>query len=90
VDDSYLRSGRDESGLDPIRFGVMIVLVTQMGVITPPVGVCVYVVSGMERDVRLETIFRGSMPFLVAMIVVAVLLILFPDIALILPRWIHP
>ncbi len=77
-------------GYDPIWFGVMIVLVTQMGVITPPVGVCVYVVSGMERDVPLETIFRGSMPFLVAMIVVAILLILFPDIALILPRWIHP
>ncbi len=77
-------------GFDPIWFGVMIVLVTQMGVITPPVGVCVYVVSGMNRDVPLETIFRGSMPFLLAMIVVAVLLILFPDIALILPRWIHP
>ena len=51
-------------GYDPIWFGVMIVLVTQMGVITPPVGVCVYVVSGMERDVPLETIFRGCMPFL--------------------------
>jgi C4-dicarboxylate transporter, DctM subunit len=77
-------------GFDPIWFGVMIVLVTQMGVITPPVGVCVYVVGGMEPDVPLETIFRGSMPFLLAMIVVAALLILFPDIALVLPRWIHP
>jgi TRAP-type C4-dicarboxylate transport system permease large subunit len=47
-------------------------------------------VSGMNRDVPLETIFRGSMPFLAAMIVVALLLILLPDIALILPRWIHP
>jgi len=55
-----------------------------------PAGICVYVVSGMERDVPLETIFRGAMPFLLAMIVAAVLLILFPDIALILPRWIHP
>jgi TRAP-type C4-dicarboxylate transport system permease large subunit len=77
-------------GFDPIWFGVMIVLVTQMGTITPPVGVCVYVVSGIERDVPLETIFRGSMPFLVALIVVAILLILFPDIALILPRLAHP
>jgi tripartite ATP-independent transporter DctM subunit len=77
-------------GFDPIWFGVMIVLVTQMGVITPPVGVCVYVVSGMNRDVPLETIFRGALPFLLAMVVVAALLILFPDIALILPRWIHP
>ena len=64
--------------------------VSAMGVVTPPVGVCVYVVSGVEREVPLETIFRGSLPFLAAMIVVAILLILFPAIALILPRWIHP
>jgi C4-dicarboxylate transporter DctM subunit len=77
-------------GFDPIWFGVMIVLVTQMGTITPPVGVCVYVVSGIERDVPLGTIFRGSIPFLAALAVVAILLILFPDIALILPRLAHP
>ena len=46
-------------GYHPIWFGVMIVLVTQMGVITPPVGVCVYVVSGIERDVPLQTVFKG-------------------------------
>ncbi len=77
-------------GFDPIWFGVMIVLVTQMGTITPPVGVCVYVVSGIERDVPLETIFRGSIPFLLALIVVAILLILFPSIALFLPGLVHP
>jgi C4-dicarboxylate transporter DctM subunit len=77
-------------GYDPLWFGVMIVLVTQMGVITPPVGVCVYVVSGMERDIPLQTIFRGALPFLLAMTVAAILLILFPDLALLLPRWIHP
>jgi len=76
-------------GFDPIWFGVMIVLVTQMGVITPPVGVCVYVVSGIERDVPLETIFRGALPFLAALVVTAVLLILFPQIVLVLPRLIH-
>lgn len=77
-------------GYDPIWFGVMIVLVTQMGVITPPVGVCVYVVSGIERDVPLETIFRGALPFLLALLVVAILLILFPSIALFLPGLVHP
>jgi len=77
-------------GFDPIWFGVMIVLVTQMGTITPPVGVCVYVVSGIERDVPLETIFRGSLPFLLALVVVAILLILFPSIALFLPSLVHP
>ena len=76
-------------GFDPIWFGVMIVLVTQMGVITPPVGVCVYVVSGIERDVPLETIFRGALPFLAALVIAAVLLILVPQIVLVLPRLIH-
>jgi TRAP-type C4-dicarboxylate transport system permease large subunit len=76
-------------GYDPIWFGVMIVLVTQMGVITPPVGVCVYVVSGIERDVPLQTIFRGAMPFLLAMAVAAILLIVFPRLCLFLPNLIH-
>lgn len=78
-----------ELGFNPIWFGVMIVLVTQMGVITPPVGVCVYVVSGMERDVPLGTIFRGALPFLAALVVAAILLILFPQIVLWLPRLVH-
>lgn len=77
-------------GYNPVWFGVMIVLVTQMGVVTPPVGVCVYVVSGIERDVPLETIFRGALPFLLALLLVAILLILFPSIALFLPGLVHP
>lgn len=72
-------------GYDIIWFGVMIVVATMMGVITPPVGVCVYVVSGMARDVPLEKIFRGSLPFLWALVFAAVLLILFPQIATFLP-----
>ena len=76
-------------GFDSIWFGVMIVLVTQMGTITPPVGVCVYVVSGIERNVPLQTIFHGSMPFLLAMIVAAILLIAFPWLCLFLPNLIH-
>jgi len=77
-------------GFDLIWFGVMIVLVTQMGVITPPVGVCVYVVSGIERAVPLETIFRGALPFLAALLLVALLLILFPALTLFLPGLVHP
>jgi C4-dicarboxylate transporter, DctM subunit len=72
-------------GYDIIWFGVMIVLVTMMGVITPPVGVCVYVVSGMARDVPLEKVFRGSLPFLWALVVAAILLVIFPQIATFLP-----
>ena len=75
-----------ELGYDPIWFGVIIVVVTQMGVITPPVGVNVYVVSGIERDVPLQKIFRGCMPFLVALIVAAILLMLFPGLCTFLPN----
>ncbi len=72
-------------GFDPIWFGVIIVVVTQMGVISPPVGVNVYVVSGIERDVPLQKIFRGTMPFLLSLIIAAILLMIFPQICLFLP-----
>ncbi len=72
-------------GYDPIWFGVIIVVVTMMGVISPPVGVNVYVVAGMERDIPLSTVFRGSVPFLWALVAASILLILFPQIALFLP-----
>ena len=72
-------------GYDPIWFGVIIVVVTQMGVISPPVGVNVYVVSGIERDVSLHTIFRGALPFLAALVVSAALLMAFPQLCLFLP-----
>ncbi|MGD8562297.1 MAG: TRAP transporter large permease [Desulfarculaceae bacterium] len=75
-----------EMGYDPIWFGVIIVLVTQMGVITPPVGINVYVVSGIDRDIPLEDIFRGVTPFLLALIVGTAFLVLFPQIVLWLPN----
>ena len=75
--------------IDPVWFGVMIVLVVQMGVITPPVGVNVYVVNGVERSIPLQTVFRGSMPFLLALVVVAALLLCFPGIATWLPNLAH-
>lgn len=72
-------------GYHPVWFGVMVVLVTMMGAITPPVGVNVYVVSGMERNLLLQTVFRGSMPFLVALITASILLMLIPGLATWLP-----
>jgi len=75
-------------GFDPLWFGVIIVLVTQIGVITPPVGVNVYVVSGVARDVPLHVIFRGVVPLLIALIIGTLLLIPFPQIALWLPSFI--
>lgn len=76
----------DKLGYDPIWFGVIIVVVTQMGVISPPVGVNVYVVSGMERDIPLSTVFRGAMPFLLALVVAAIVLVAFPQMSLFLPN----
>lgn len=73
-------------GYDPIWFGVIIVVVTQMGVISPPVGVCVYVVSGMERDIPLQVVFRGALPFLGALVIAAIILLMFPSISLFLPN----
>jgi len=76
-------------GFDPIWFGVIIVLVTEMGVITPPVGVNVYVIKGIAEDVPLETIFKGIMPFLIAIVVAVVILLAFPQIATFLPSFIR-
>ncbi len=72
-------------GYDPIWFGVVIVLVAEMGVITPPVGINVYVVAGVARDVPLQVIFRGAMNMIFALCLTAILLIAFPQIALFLP-----
>lgn len=72
-------------GYNPIWFGVIIVVVTQMGVISPPVGVNAYVVSGIERDIPLQTVFKGSLPFLGALVLGAVILMAFPNLCLFLP-----
>ena len=77
-------------GYDPIWFGVIIVLVTQMGVITPPVGINVYVVSGVASsgvapDITLESIFAGSLPFLAALILGTALLVAIPQFVTWLP-----
>ena len=72
-------------GFDPIWFGVIIVLTMEMGLITPPVGINVFVISGVAKGVPLETIFRGIVPYLIAMIVCVAILTAFPQIATFLP-----
>jgi len=74
-----------ELGFDPIWFGVIIVLTAEMGVITPPVGVNVFVIKGIAPEVPLETIFKGIFPFLAALIIVTIILVIFPQIATFLP-----
>ena len=72
-------------GYDPIWFGVLLVVVLEMGAITPPVGINVYVIKGIADDVPLETIFKGILPFVLMMVVCIAILIIFPQIALFLP-----
>jgi tripartite ATP-independent transporter DctM subunit len=73
-------------GFDPIWFGVVMVIVLEMGLITPPVGVNVFVVKSIARDVPLGQMFRGVLPFWAAMMVCTLLLIIFPQIATFLPQ----
>jgi len=71
-------------GFDPIWFGVIIVLILEMGLITPPVGMNVFALAGVT-GIPLDTIFRGVLPFVIAMILCVILLVIFPQIALFLP-----
>jgi tripartite ATP-independent transporter DctM subunit len=69
----------------PIWFGVVAILMMEAGLITPPVGLNVYTLAGMAKDVPMVEIFKGATPFLIAIIATAVILTLFPKIALYLP-----
>ncbi len=76
----------ENSGFDPIWFGVIVVKFLEIGLLTPPVGFNVYVISSVVGDaVPLETIFRGVLWFLACEVVVVVLLVGFPEISLFLP-----
>jgi C4-dicarboxylate transporter DctM subunit len=70
---------------DPLWFGVIIVLTVEMACITPPVGINVYVLKGVAKNVPLEVIFKGSAPFLIAEALLVAILFLIPELALFLP-----
>jgi tripartite ATP-independent transporter DctM subunit len=71
--------------IDPIWFGIFMVIVLEMGLISPPVGINVFVVKGIAPDVPMGRIFAGIMPFWLAMIVCVFLLTAFPQIVMIVP-----
>lgn len=74
-------------GFDPVWFGVMMVIVVEMGLISPPVGLNVFVVRGVAPDIPLERIFKGVLPFFGAFLIALALLTAFPSIALWLPEY---
>ena len=73
-------------GIDPIWFGVLVVLTLEMGLISPPVGLNVFIVKSVAPGVPLSRIFRGVVPFWFAMLITLVILVAFPQISLILPN----
>ncbi|MEJ2156204.1 MAG: TRAP transporter large permease [Desulfobacteraceae bacterium] len=75
---------------DPVWFGVVIVLISQIAVVTPPVGINVYVIKGIAPGVPIENIFRGTFPFLLAMVVLLMGVLIFPDLVLWLPGILNP
>ncbi len=78
------------AGIDPVWFGVLVVLTIMIGNVTPPVGVVVFAVGGIVKDVPLFTIFRGVWPFVWVMLFSMVILIIFPQISLWLPSMMSP
>ncbi|WP_210542293.1 TRAP transporter large permease [Rhodoferax sp. PAMC 29310] len=74
------------AGFDPIWFGVILTINMELGLITPPVGLNLFVINGITPDVRLPTILKGAFPFMLCMVVAILLLCVFPEIATWLPK----
>ena len=72
-------------GYDPIVFGVLVVMVVEVGLITPPLGMNIFVVRSVAPDIPLQTIFAGAMPFLMAFLLTVAAVIIWPQLALWLP-----
>jgi tripartite ATP-independent transporter DctM subunit len=77
----------EQAGFDPIWFGVVLTINMEIGLITPPVGLNLYVINGIVPDVKLPTILWGALPFMLCMVLGIILLVLFPGIATWLPDY---
>ncbi|PLX46030.1 MAG: C4-dicarboxylate ABC transporter permease [Deltaproteobacteria bacterium] len=75
-----------QMGFDSLWFGVIIVIVAEMGVITPPVGANVFIIKGIAPHIPMNTIFRGIFPFLYALMALTALMLFFPELATYIPR----
>jgi len=77
----------ESAGFDPIWFAVVLTINMEIGLITPPVGLNLYVIKGISPDISLPEILRGSLPFMLCMVLAIVILCIFPEIATWLPRY---
>ena len=73
-------------GYDPIWFGIIVVMVVELGLITPPIGMNVFVIKGMAQSVPLVSIYKGVLPFVIGQVVLIIAVFLIPEIALWLPE----
>jgi tripartite ATP-independent transporter DctM subunit len=74
-------------GFNPIWFGVIMVIMMEVGQVTPPVGLNVYIISGVAKDVPMAEVFKGILPFIAMQALMILLLTIFPDIAMFLPDY---
>jgi C4-dicarboxylate transporter, DctM subunit len=74
------------AGFDPIWFGVILTINMELGLITPPVGLNLFVINGITPDVKLPTILKGALPFMGCMVVAILILCVFPELATWLPE----
>jgi tripartite ATP-independent transporter DctM subunit len=74
------------AGIDPVWFGVFMVLMCEISLLSPPVGMTLYVIQAVRREGTIADVFVGTIPFFAAMVVMTALLVAFPEIALWLPR----
>jgi TRAP-type C4-dicarboxylate transport system permease large subunit len=76
-------------GFDGLWFGVIMIMLINIGVLTPPLGLSVYIISGVVKDVPIEKIFKGVIPAVCTMAVLTIILIIFPEIVTFLPNMIR-
>jgi C4-dicarboxylate transporter, DctM subunit len=74
-------------GYDPVWFGIVVVIVVQIGLISPPVGMNIFVVKNLIRHLSISTVFRGVSPFTVALVAMLAIIVAFPQLATFLPSF---
>src|SRR5690606_10196750 len=77
------------AGFDPVWFGVLLVLVVELGLVTPPVGMNIFVIRAQAPEIPLSVLYRGVFPFLIAPLALLLLMVWWPDIALWFPSLLY-
>ncbi|MFL5032727.1 MAG: TRAP transporter large permease subunit [Xanthobacteraceae bacterium] len=76
-------------GYDPVWFAIVVVVMVEVGLIHPPVGMNLFVIQAQAPQVKITSIYRGIIPFLIAPMILIVLMFLFPGLALWLPKLLY-